>query len=91
MTELAILKKCISKWFIDKMQFSLNEQQLNSLCKQISDKQKLILSDGSRSAYVLKNGNINFHLKNGTIEHVYNIDEKKEFATCECGRVLKSR
>ena len=51
MTKQETLKKCISKWFMDKMKFSLNEQQLNALCKQISDNQQLILSGVVHSGF----------------------------------------
>ena len=54
MTKQETLKKCISKWFMDKMKFSLNEQQLNALCKQISDNQQLILSGVSKRYFLFE-------------------------------------
>lgn len=37
---------------------------------------------------IIEEGNLNYHLKNGTINHTYHVDKNQEFATCQCGRVL---
>ena len=34
-------QELISNWFIDKMQFSLNKEQLNNLCSQIDNHVKI--------------------------------------------------
>lgn len=36
-----IPKELISNWFMDKMQFSLNSEQLNDLCLQIGNHAKI--------------------------------------------------
>lgn len=43
------------------------------------------------NVYIVDEGNINYHLQHGTIEHTYFIDENNEFATCQCGRVLHKK
>jgi hypothetical protein len=45
----------------------------------------------THNVYIVDEGNINYHLQHGTIEHTYFIDEKKEYATCQCGRVLHKK
>ena len=45
--------------------------------------------DVSDSVSIIDEGNINYHIERGCIEHFYFIDENKEFATCQCGRVLR--
>ena len=50
---------------------------------------KLHISDVSGSVSVIDEGNINYHLERGGIEHTYFLDENKEYATCQCGRVIR--
>ena len=45
----------------------------------------------SGSVLIIDEGNVNYHLQRGGIDHQYFIDEKKEYATCQCGRVLHYR
>jgi hypothetical protein len=37
---------------------------------------------------IIDEGNINYHLERGVIEHTYFLDGDREYATCQCGRVL---
>ena len=44
--------------------------------------------DTNCEVIIIDEGNCFYHLKDGTIDHQYYIDENNEYATCQCGRVL---
>ena len=54
----------------------------------VDEIEKLHISDVSGSVSIIDEGNINYHLKRGGIEHTYFLNENKEYATCQCGRVI---
>lgn len=53
---------------------------------------KIFTLSSDESDYIvetIKEGNINFHLDRGDFEHTYFVDSNNEFATCQCGRLLR--
>jgi hypothetical protein len=45
--------------------------------------------DTNYEVILIDEGNFFYHLKYGTIDHDYYIDENNEYTTCQCGRVLR--
>jgi hypothetical protein len=46
------------------------------------------MKDTDTKVIIIYEGDISYHLEDGTIEHNYYVDENNEYATCQCGRML---
>ncbi len=66
-------------------------KKLIEIVKEMENKQtsvNLHQDSDTYDVYIVNEGDIDYHLERGGIEHTYILNENKEFATCQCGRRL---